>query len=440
MWDVHARQLCLKAVATVETGMRYDVIYYADAITIGYIQWYAGRACKLLKLMVNLPEYQQVSAQLRQDIINHPSPEGDWNWWAGRFLTKAEGATLKPLMTSAAGIKIQNDLAYADIEEYRGVALRLGLDANTDTDAFIFWVVMHHQNPRGAKRILIRANTSHPTLNRLYTLAINDSSFSKYKSRYDKAKHVIESGDASGVPDGSGNVPIEPDDPGDDETDDDTGDRIGGNVKYAYVVGDAIHLRMNNGSTVICQPTGTNMYLPKVNSSANGAGPEIEPAPNNPDPAIPSGTNAAKRAAVVQWMIDRIDKFSYSQGAGRDNPDRSGVGDCSSTVARAYYDVTGIRMQPNTVTQAQGSKPDGKQIWTNYGGTPNTVPPVSIMLPGDLVYFQWKRNDSRVRHVEMYVSGDQTIGHGGPDKGPDYASFSGNCRKAARVIVRRILD
>lgn len=438
-WDQHARQLCLKAVATVETGMRYDVIYYPDAITIGYIQWYAGWACKLLKLLSHLPEYQGLPAQLRADVVAHPSPEGDWDWWTTRYLTKAEGALIKPLMTCAAGIKIQNDLAYADIEEYRGVAMKLGLDANVDTNAFIFWVVMHHQNPRGAKRILNQAG-SHPSVDRLYTLAMNDKSFVKYKSRYNKAKAVIESGDPSGVPDGSSGVVAEDDPIGDvDNPDESDGGRIAGVVKYLMVVGDAIHVHMTGGSVLICNPTGTNMYLPPVDSASNGAGPEIIPVPDNNSPEVPSGDGVElMRAGVVKWMTDRLNKFAYSQGAGRMDPDKSGKGDCSSTVYRAYLDVCNIKLGANTRSQYT----QGQMVWGTYSGQGNKVgdiPPQSILKPGDLIYVAL--SSAVVSHVEMYVGGDRTIGHGGGAggkvPGPHYGSLSWYARKCRNMVVRR---
>ena len=425
-WDANSKKLAIKTIGTVESNMKYDSIYYADPITIGIMQWYAGRAVNILNQLKTNALYSAIDASLRNDLTAHPDPDRDWSWWSNRYLTKSEGSSLKPLLASSQGVQVQNAQTLTDLAAYEVTAKAAGLDPETNTNAFIFWCVMHHQSPRQAKLILNSAGGS-SSLDRLYSYAMNNAVFSKYKSRYQTAKTIILSGDSSGVPD-FGVDPTPDEEGGDDGAD----VEIDGNINYLEIVGNCIHVHTKTG-VLVCYPTGGNLFLPNKFSESNGAGPGIVVDPITPPPGTPS----EKLVEVVKWMTDRIGRFRYSQGAGRLDPDKSGVGDCSSTVRRAYLDKAGVTLNGNTRSQQK----DGRVVWDNEKGPHNIQVPESVLQLGDLIYY--KRGPGRqVSHVEMYKGNGEIIGHGGGPNGtrngPTIASLS-STKSCYTLIVRRIL-
>ena len=447
-WDSEAKLLAIKAIGTVESNLKYDVIYYADAITIGIIQWYAGRAVNLLNQLTGSPLWAGVASSLKASLASHPSPTADWSWWSNRYLTRDEGNSLKPLLVSDLGVSVQNAQIITDLNEYEVTASAAGLNPHTNTNAFIYWCVMHHQSPKQAKRILSVAGIN-PSLERFHSLALNNQIFRKYPSRYNKARAIILSGDTSGVPSMGTEVSEEEDD-GEFDDDIDAGQSAGG-IRSVRRVGSSLHIYTSTG-VVVCQPTGTNLWVAGIDDSSNGAGPGIVPDGDNSAPEIPPSSSdaGAKRAAVVKWMVEREGTLHYSQGAGRMNSDVSGVGDCSSTVYQAYYRAMGIKLGANTEGQMGGyggrpglPKPGdgvGQTIWHNHNGPTYTAPPTSIMLPGDLIYYIWKSGDNRVRHVEMYVGSNQITGHGSRGVlGPTRKNHTSNGNKAWKCYVKRVI-
>lgn len=96
-----------------------------------------------------------------------------------------------------------------------------------------------------------------------------------------------------------------------------------------------------------------------------------------------------------------LHKIRYSQGGGRMNTPRSGVGDCSSTVAQAlnYAGVPLSSIGYNTYQQIGR----GRFIWKGP-----SYPPESIMEIGDLVLYLG--TTGRYEHVEMYAGSGRVIG------------------------------
>ena len=72
VWDAEAIRVAKNTIGTVESNNKYDVIYYADAITIGIAQWYGPRAAVLLNKLKDLPGWDTIDASLRNDVDNHP--------------------------------------------------------------------------------------------------------------------------------------------------------------------------------------------------------------------------------------------------------------------------------------------------------------------------------------------------------------------------------
>lgn len=429
-WDSEAKKLAIKTIGTVESNMVYDAIYYIDPITVGVMQWYGTRAASLLNQIRATPGWVGVAQSLTDDLI--AQPETSASFWTNRYLTRAEGESLKRALTSSQGIQIQNNQILTDLEDYAAVGRRLLIDPDTNTQAFIFFCVMYHQSPRYARQVVNTAG-SNPTVERLYTMALNHSWFGKFKSRYLTAKNIILSGDTSGIPNDAV-TPSDPDDIGGDDNSVDGSVTIATDIAQVMVVGDQLHIIKNDSTTIICYHAGANTFLP-INKTSGST--TVVPNPSNPTPEVPPSADAnVKVQAMIDFLLANLDTWKYSQGAGRLNPPQSGVGDCSSMCYYVYRRFAGIELGANTRLQQS----DGRLIWS--ASSAGQVPPVNILRPGDLIYYRWRGGSGGtygVVHVEFYMGNGQTIGHGGPDNGPDVGSMAGLSASAASSWVRRIL-
>lgn len=137
--------------------------------------------------------------------------------------------------------------------------------------------------------------------------------------------------------------------------------------------------------------------------------------------------------ALVAWMRQRVGKYDYTMDMHRrDEPDKYGATDCSALVRYCYKQVLGIEIGTYTGDQQRyGSLVFGTSEQTVQGA-------LSKLQLGDLVFFDWDGvNVSIYDHVEMYIGNGQTIGHGGPGKGPVIKSFAQQWGWAHAIAARR---
>lgn len=427
-WNTHKKALAIKAIGTVESDLKYDSVYYVDPITIGIAQWFGTRASSLLRKMTGISQWSGVAESLKKSLNNHPDSES--SYWSSRYLTRAEGESLRPLLLSAEGKRIQNKQFIADLDDYYQVAKRLGLDPESNTDTFIFWCIIYHQYPSAARKFLSGGGPY--TIAKLYAQCANHSWLSKYMTRYKKARTIIESNDASGIPDMTGtNDDGTPDNPpdGGDSGGDDT-QSPSNTIKYCRIIGEEVWVYSGQNKIIRCHRISEDVYIPKTGVGATDNGGNNTPVPEDPSNPTP-GTPNELQAKVIKWMVDRIGKLKYSQGAGRMNSDSSGVGDCSSTVAQAYKTI-GINI--GTWTGDQENR--GTKIWDSL--EKGAKPDPSIIHPGDLIYYWWKGTGGHSDHVNMFESGDNVLDHGGrPYMGPVRKSLRAKLKEGRRVRVVR---
>lgn len=114
-----------------------------------------------------------------------------------------------------------------------------------------------------------------------------------------------------------------------------------------------------------------------------------------------------QRAAVVAKAKSREKLNQYTQGAKRTQVG-SGWSDCSSFVRWCYLEVLGQDIGYNTVAQITNKK---LTVVDSAGGK---YPDEKKLLPGDLIYYKGSdvSRPFMVGHVEMYIGGGKTIGHG----------------------------
>lgn len=416
MYDAAAQKLAVKVIGTVESSLTWDAINYSDPITVGVAQWFGVRAAAILVRMrdENPGAWTGVDTGLVSDLSTRPASAA---WWNSRYLTQVEGNSLKPVLR--ANQAIQSDQLITDLDAYVNVFEGLGWDKDTHTQQLLYFMSMYHQSPRSALRVM-RDLEYGASLNRIHTVALNDDVLSKYPSRYNNTKSIIISGDSSGVDDPP---VVSPDDEGGNPSD--VIARLTRDLRYIELVGNNLFLVTKDGHRIRSSRTGRDIWL--LNSDTT-VGEAIEPpAPVEPE-VPPSGDVESKRDALVAWMEARINQFSYSQGAGRLNPDQSGKSDCSGTVWRAYKDV--INKELGTYT---GSQYTQGVLVTSGSGLINE----SLLRKGDLIFYNWPTGRPTVDHVEMYRGSGTVIGHGGPGKGPTVKTLSGMATAASNWYVRR---
>ncbi|MFB9620627.1 NlpC/P60 family protein [Brooklawnia cerclae] len=145
--------------------------------------------------------------------------------------------------------------------------------------------------------------------------------------------------------------------------------------------------------------------------------------------------STAVQDRLVAWMRDRQLKYYYTQDmTARSQPDVSGGTDCSALVEYCYKQVAGIEVGSWT----GGQQSYGVQV---FGDEADYATAVSLLQPGDLVFFDWDGvGIKQLDHVEMYMGAGQTIGHGGPGNGPTVKGLKSQWDAAHTIVARRYVD
>ncbi len=418
-YDLHHQKLGIKAIGTVESNLTYDAINYNDPITVGVAQWYGTRAASILNRIRNdnPSSWTGVLASLTNDLNNQNQNSA---WWTTRYLTRAEGASIKPVLL--ANQSIQNAQFITDLDGYMDNATRMGMDIQNNTLAALFYASMYHQSPRSAQRVLSAAGPQ-SNLARLHAAALNDSVLGRYRTRQNTVRDILLSGDTSGVDD--------PHNPSPDPEGTDQGDglqRMVSNIAYLKHWGNSVYIVGRDGTMVNALHSGPGVYTTKRDESIGADVPDLPP---NLNPDVPPGSPiAVKRDAIRTFLTGLVGQFKYSQGPGRLNPESSGYTDCSALMHWAFKKVLGISM--GTYTGAQYTQ--GTRVASGSGNLP-----FDRMAVGDLIYFNWPGGRNTVDHVEMYYGGTQEIGHGGPGNGPTIKQANPSANRALNWYVQRFI-
>lgn len=397
------RTICYYAmyvIGEVESNWNWTAVNYNDPITIGMMQWYGTRAAALLNRVKNeMPTaYGQLAASLRSDIESHDAGSA---WWTSRYLNRDEGNSIISVFQDEENHVIQENQAIADFEGYITTLEKWGM-SQSYPKPLIFAMSMYHQSPASAGQVIATAGGS-ADLDRVYTLCMNHGVLGQYRTRYTTVYNRLKAWDGESDPPDfgqSGDVDTTPggNNPGISTEESKLGYIIQrGNLLILYGKGEY-------AKGVTFYPAGTQKWINGYNANGTDIG------GGNEGGGSESGSEAQN--AICELYRSWLDRFAYSQGAGRLDPISSGYGDCSSTIWFAYQQAAGIDV--GTWTGAMAGK--GTKIAGGYSGD-NL--PIEDMQPADLVLIMWNGWNGSFDHVELYMGNNELWGHGGPGYGPD---------------------
>jgi hypothetical protein len=387
-------------IGEVESNWNWTAVNYNDPITIGMMQWYGTRAAALLNRVKNeMPTaYGQLAASLRSDIESHDAGSA---WWTSRYLNRDEGNSIITVFQDEENHVIQENQAIADFEGYITTLENWGM-SQSYPKPLIFAMSMYHQSPASAGQVIATAGGS-ADLDRIYGVCMNHGVLGQYRNRYNTVYQRLKDWDGESNPPDFGQSGDVDTTPGGNEPGIDTEAS-----KLGYIIqnGDTLILygKDEYEKGVIFYPASGQVWINGYNANGTDIG------GGNEGGGSESGSEAQN--AICELYRSWLDRFAYSQGAGRLDPISSGYGDCSSTVWFAYQQVAGIDV--GTWTGAMAGK--GTKIASGYSGD-NL--PIEDMEPADLVLIMWNGWNSSFDHVELYMGNNELWGHGGPDYGPD---------------------
>nr|DAR87211.1 MAG TPA: type VI secretion exported 1 [Caudoviricetes sp.] len=409
-WDATAKKVAVKAIGQVESSLNYAAINYNDPITVGMAQWYGTRAAAILNRMraAHPTEYARVDAGLRSRLETVSEGSSSWNTY---YLSRQAGDSLRDLLLASKDI--QGDQIVKDLESYFSVAKQYGINPETDTDAFILWCVAYHQGPRYA--LQAANNYSGGGLNAMYNAIMSNGVLGQYYNRYNGAKNIIANKDTSGVDVGASGVST----PG-------NGGSVGENNQQVSIEGGKVVITADDSNILTMRSKfgthrlysrGHNLWEVNIGEIVQNITGGQAGAPNQGGGggAVPSdGSNGAKALA---WILARLGKFAYCQCPGRQDPDRSGITDCSGLMYAAYKATSGTFVGTWT-----GDQYFRGQAVIERGSGAMTAAQKALLRPGDMIVMAWRSTGSvypETDHVEMVVDQNTTVGHGGnPYYGP----------------------
>ena len=408
-------------IGTVESSCDWGACNYVDAITMGMMQWYGGRARNLLERgrtadpdgwAAFAAAAPTLARQVRDDGID----------WATRYLSMAEGNAWKAWARRDENHAFQEAQWGADWNGYQSVMDGYGFPSGNVRER-IMWACAYHQSPAQAQRVLASCSAT-ASLELICTTILADDVLGRYRNRYATAYDLLKAWDGTGGPPDFGQTSEPSDTPG--------GDRPGidgkpGSTAWIQLQGDNLVYHDGDGTAVFAKGSAQTWMYRTTGSTRPGGG--------QTGGGSSSGSGGEDAARVVEWLRSRIGRYAYSQGAGRLDPESSGYGDCSSVCWRAYQDVLGVDVGTWTGQMA------GKGMRVCGSSDTSVSDAIARARAADLLLLDWGAYTQAWDHVEMFTADgrDETLSHGGPGNGPNLFAASGEMSMAGRWEIRRYI-
>lgn len=158
------------------------------AVSVGKVQWHAGRALALLKKICAAESGAAsiLGAALYKEITTAAS--GAWNT---RTVNSTEKAVISKLLSTDAGKRVQDAQAETDVGAYVDHGLKVGVE---DPAALVYFADMENQGGGGASARVAAAAPKPVTLDALHAAGLADKVMGKYSTRrkkvYEAAKNL----------------------------------------------------------------------------------------------------------------------------------------------------------------------------------------------------------------------------------------------------------
>lgn len=385
-------------IGRVESNHNWAAVNRNDPITLGMLQWYGQRAANLISACADADPDGYADFKAAAPTLAAAVEAGhDYTWWTSYYVTDAEADAWATWAQRDGNHQAQQSTWYSDYAGYVTTLSGWGLSEDRP-QTLVYAMSMYHQSPAQAGKVIASCGGL-ATLATMHATCLNDSVLGIYKNRYNTVYDLLSSWDGESEPPDFGQVDA-PSTGGDAPSI----TRPDAPISYVMQRNGLVYVMGIEGYAggVICYKSGANIWTPGFDSASGE---------DNPGTSTGGGdaTGTEATSQIVQWMLDHVGAFAYSQGAGRLDPIASGYTDCSALCWYVYHIITGVDV--GTWTGAMTGKGtviaegDGRSYPTGW-------------READLILFQWDDANASFDHVEMYIGNDQLCGHGGPGAGP----------------------
>ena len=162
------------------------------AVSVGKVQWHAGRALALLK---KICAAESKAASILGAVLHNEIITAAAGAWDARTVSAAEKAAISKLLSTDAGKRVQDAQAEADVGAYVDHGLKVGVE---DPAALVYFADLENQGGGGASARVAAAAKKPVTLDTIHAAALADRVMGKYatrrKSVYNAAKTAVTGG------------------------------------------------------------------------------------------------------------------------------------------------------------------------------------------------------------------------------------------------------
>ena len=412
-------------IGQVESHHNWAAVNMSDPITLGMMQWYGGRAYNLLVKCKNAdPAGWTAFKAQAPGLAAHV--EANNVVWNGYYIDGVGAQAWRNWATRKENHEAQQAQWEEDYNNYNRICDQQGFPAGNVKQRILFMTAWH----QGPKYALEAVRTCGPgaTLAAMRQAILNNYVLGRYPNRYNTAYNMLNSWNGTSEPPnfgqsgggGGGGAPVPPPHAG--------GDPGAASTVHTQSVHRWIHAQSHS---TLALHEGGKVTLFYLSSADNYTGDYIKgaststdqshpgggggtPPPPPPQPGGGGGSQRDKRIdKVLAWEAAHAGKLAYSQGAGRLNSDRSGYGDCSSTIWQAYKT---IGVDVGTWTGAMVGR--GRLIAAGHRGG-GAAGAVAKAEAGDLLLLCWGGGNPMMDHVCIFMRDKNFVwSHGGPGRGP----------------------
>lgn len=394
----NTRLYAMYVIGRVESNHNWAAVNRNDPITLGMLQWYGQRAANLISACAEAdPDGYATFKSAAPKLAAAVEAGHEWGWWTSYYVTDAEAQAWAAWAERDGNHKAQQETWYSDYAGYVQTLSRWGLSEDRP-QVLIYAMSMYHQSPAQCGKVIASCGGM-ATLATMHATCLNDGVLGLYKNRYNTVYQLLSAWDGESAPPDFGQVDAPT--TGSDST---PIERPSAPISYVMQRDGLVYVMGIDGypQGVVCYKSGPNIWTPGLDSAGGAENPGTSTGGGDA-----TGTDATEQ--IVQWMLDHVGAFAYSQGAGRLDPIASGYTDCSALCWYVYHIITGVDV--GTWTGAMVGK--GTVIDEGDG---RSYP--EGLREADLILFAWDNYNASFDHVEMYIGNGQLCGHGGPNAGP----------------------